>query len=254
MSSAQQRADHAADPGIQLLGREQGPLIIIDEFSTDPERLVDYAATRCSFSPVTANLYPGVRARPPEDYIKEVLSKVEELVRSVYGLQDTALAGGQCSFSLVTTPPEKLRPLQRVPHFDNTNLNQLAVLHYLCPEEHGGTSFYRHRSTGFEIITKERCDTYKARLNAEINASSPPPPAYIDGDTPLFERIGRVQARFNRMVVYRSANLHSGNIPHGFRFERDARKGRLTLNTFLVFGPHGETMDPMRKTPTAAAP
>jgi len=240
MSSAQQQADHAA-PGIQLVGREQASLIIIDDFSADPERLVHHAATRCSFNTVTANFYPGVRARPPEDYVKEVLLKIEELVRSVYGLQELALVSGQCSFSLVTTPPEKLRPLQRVPHFDSTNLHQLALLHYLCPKEHGGTSFYRHRSTGYETITKERCDTYRAKLQAEINASTPPP-AYIDGDTALFERIGSVEARFNRMAVYRSSNLHSGNIPRGFRFEHDARNGRLTLNTFLVFGQGGETL------------
>ena len=52
----------------------------------------------------------------------------------------------------------------------------------------------------------------------------------------LFERIGSVEAAFNRLAVYRSASLHSANIPQEFGFEQDVRKGRLTLNTMLVFG------------------
>ena len=63
---------------------------------------------------------------------------------------------------------------------------QIAVLHYLFDTPHGGTSFYRHRSTGFESITPERAEDYAARLRQELEAS-PPPAAYTTGDTELFE-------------------------------------------------------------------
>jgi hypothetical protein len=241
MSYAQQQTSHPAEPSIRLVGLEQAPLVVIDDFSADPERLVHHAATQCSFLPVKRNNYPGTRASAPKDYVDEVLLKVEELVRAVFGFQDLALNGGRCNFSLVTTRPEQLRPLQRMPHFDLPDVYQLAVLHYLCPTERGGTSFYRHRSTGYESITLERFDTYKAKIHAEINATGLPP-AYIVGDTPLFEHIESVDARFNRMVIYRSVNLHSVDIRRDFGFEPDVRKGRLTLNTFLRFGPRAETL------------
>jgi Family of unknown function (DUF6445) len=224
------------------IGVERAPFVVIDNFVNDPEGLVDFAAAQDTFAPVDFNLYPGVRTAAPETYAREVVLRIEKLVREVFGLQDLQLLGCQCNFSLVTTPPDKLQPMQLVPHFDTTNIHQLAVLHYLCPADRGGTSFYRHRRTGYESITKERRDAYMATLNTEINVAGPQAPAYINGDTTLFERLGSVDAMFNRLLIYRSVNLHSGNIGRDFGFERDVRKGRLTLNTFMQFGPRGYTL------------
>ena len=53
----------------------------------------------------------------------------------------------KCHFSLVTTPPEKLDYLQRIPHVDSPFTNELAFIHYLFKADLGGTAFYRHRAT-----------------------------------------------------------------------------------------------------------
>ncbi|MDR3527576.1 MAG: DUF6445 family protein [Rhizomicrobium sp.] len=227
-------------PKIEHIGSEGAAVVVIDDFIEDPDALVDFAASH-PFQPVTQNLYPGVRARAPEAYARGVVSRIEGMVRQTYGLSDSPLIGVQCDFSLVTTSLDKLQLLQALPHFDTTNLNQFAVLHYLCPAERGGTSFYRHRSTGFESVSGDRHDAYLAKLGAELKASGPPERAYIDGDTALFERIAKVDAAFNRLVIYRSACLHSGNIRRDFGFEQDVRKGRLTVNMFLLFGPRGRS-------------
>jgi len=42
--------------------------------------------------------------------------------------------------------------LQRIPHVDSFLGSQLAFVHYLFKADPGGTAFYRHRGTGFEII------------------------------------------------------------------------------------------------------
>lgn len=218
---------------ITLIGDERAPVVVIDDFSPEPDALVDYAA-RSTFQPVINNLYPGVRAPAPSYYVGEVTARVERLAQEVFGLK--GFSGSECDFSLVTTRPEQLQLLQAFPHFDTTDTRQLAVLHYLCRPEMGGTSFYRHRSTRYESITRERRAPYLATLGAELKASGPPERAYVNGDTQLHERIGTVDAAYNRLVIYRSVVLHSGNIARGFTFDSDVRKGRLTLNTFLHFG------------------
>lgn len=218
----------------EFVGSERSPVLIADNFFDQPEALVDYAA-RCTFLPVRDKYYPGVRARAPGGYIEFVLASAEPLIREVFGLEGRELAGADSDFSLVTTPPEKLELAQVLPHFDATDLCQIAVLHYLCTPDKGGTSFYRHRATGYETITQERRDAFLTSLNADLKAAGTLERAYIDGDTPIFERVGRVGAAFNRLAVYRSAVLHSGDIPRDFGFAPDVRAGRLTVNTFLYF-------------------
>ncbi len=215
-------------------GLEREPVVVIDDFLADARALVEQAATQ-SYVGVTGNLYPGIRSPLPAEYLRHVLALAREPARRVFGLDDPDLARVEGDFSVVTTPPSQLQLLQCMPHFDTTDRRQLAVLHYLCAPEQGGTAFYRHRATGYESVDPSRHDNYMAALGAELKASGPPPRDYIRGNSALFEQIGALEARFNRLVIYRSATLHSGVIPPGAAFDADPRKGRLTANTFLLF-------------------
>jgi hypothetical protein len=160
---------------------------------------------------------------------------LQEPIARIFGLSEISLARVEGDFSIVTTPPDQLQLLQCLPHFDTTDPGQVAVLHYLCRPEQGGTSFYRHRNTGFESIDSARHDRFMAALGADLKANGPPTRYYMQGDNAIFERIGRLEAKFNRLVIYRSATLHSGDIPPGFAFDADPRTGRLTANAFLHF-------------------
>jgi hypothetical protein len=164
-------------------GRERGAAIVIDEFLANPQALVDVAAAHGNFHPVINNLYPGIRSPLPDSYLRLIVGCLQEPISKIFGLGDLDPARVQGDFSLVTTPPEKLQLLQCLPHFDTTNTGQIAVLHYLCRPEQGGTAFYRHRSTGFESIDGERHDGYLAALGAELKAAGPPDSYYIQGDT-----------------------------------------------------------------------
>jgi hypothetical protein len=62
----------------------------------------------------------------------------------------------------------------------------------------------------------------------------PPPRDYVRGDTPQFEQIHAIEARFNRMLVYRGITLHSGNPSPDFKPDFNPRTGRLTVNMFLL--------------------
>lgn len=216
---------------IEHVGAQQSAVLVVEDAWHDPSSLLGMAS-RVSY--VRSSLYyPGVRSPAPPDYAKALIASLKDVVCSTFKANELVITDS--SFSLVVTPPERLVPFQRVPHFDSADPNRLAVLHYLCPAERGGgTSFYRHRSTGLESITGEVHDRYIGIVNSEVRRDGMLAPAYVDGDTALFERIARYEARFNRVLIYRGNMLHSVNVPPGFTPDADPSTGRLTCNTFLI--------------------
>jgi hypothetical protein len=217
------------------IGAELAPVLIIDNFLSDPHVLIDYAAAHSQFGSVSDAFYPGLRAPIPQIYSFAVRAFLGTLIGETFGLGANRVVKELSSFSLVTTPRERLEVPQRLPHFDNTDERQLALLHYLCPSTQGGTSFYRHRATGFETIRPNRASEYMKTLDNELAQHGPPAARYINGDNVLFERIASFEAVFNRMLVYRSIALHSADIPPDFRSDANPRTGRLTANTFYYF-------------------
>jgi hypothetical protein len=216
------------------IGAEGSPVLVIDNFAADPQALVDYAASLAPFPPAEQTFYPGVRAPVPMPFVQGAHAYLEAALREAFDLGDQIVVSGGWDFSLVTRPPEALTLRQRMPHIDSTHPGNLALLLYLPPAGHGGTGFYRHRSTGYETITEDRFDHYEARLKADIAALGEPQ-GYICGDSAVFERVADYEAVFNRMLVYRSRNLHSASLAPDFAGSPDPRAGRLTLNLFLHF-------------------
>ncbi len=217
---------------VDAIGTERQPVLVIDNFLTHAETLVDFAATHAQFNSADAN-YPGVRAPAPGAYLQAFRAHLAELIYETFGLMAKDIVGAQADFSMVVTPPANLRPLQRIPHYDSNKSSELAAVHFLCGAEQGGTDFYRHRSTGFEFVDQDRRATYKQAVDRDVAEKGMPPLAYMQGDTQLFERIASYPAAFNRLLVYRCTSLHSGNIASDFSFDPNPRTGRLTLNTFI---------------------
>jgi len=230
------RPSSRAQPRVDHVGVEGSPVIVIDNFADDPQALVDFAASLAPFPPAARTYYPGATAPVPMTYALGVHAFLHDAVCKTFALGEAVVAGGGCDFSLVTTRPEDLHLRQLVPHIDSTETGFIAFLHYLCPSDLGGTSLYRHRRTGFEVITANRVETYERAIAEDLDAAGRPD-ACINGDTALFERIASYEAVFNRMLIYRGASLHSGNIGADFPFDPHPRTGRLTLNLFLQFRP-----------------
>jgi hypothetical protein len=227
----------APSPNISVrrVGDEGEPVMVVDGVMRAPTALVDYAAGETFATPPGGeNFYPGLLAPAPLEYVGALCRALAPAIIEAFELEDVTLAGATCNYSLVTLPPERLNTAQRLPHVDTEDPLQFAVLHYLCDAPFGGTAFYRHRATGFETLRPERVARYKAVLAEELGAS-PPPPAYINGDTAQHERIGEVAAKFDRVAVYRSRLLHSGLIAPDAPLSGDPRNGRLTANVFLNF-------------------
>ena len=216
---------------VDPIGEERQPLCVIDNALPDPDAFVDHAATQ-PFGQIGA-YYPGVRATLDTDCGASLCETVGTIARGHFAMPHEAW-GGEYFFSIVTTSPAQLAPIQRLPHYDGVETDRLAVLLYLTPQPQGGTSFYRHRTTGFETIDHSRFPEYKSALENDVRRHGLPPAHYIDDGAPLFERIKTVDAVYNRMLVYRGINLHCSAIDETTSFSPDPRVGRLTINAFLT--------------------
>ena len=215
------------------VGVTREPVLLIDGLLERPEMLVDCAAD-ATFTPAygPAGGYPGLRAPAPLDYVEAVVRALTGPIGEAFALGAVRPARAECNFSLVTLPPDALAASQRAPHVDTVDPTQFAILHYLCAPRLGGTAFFRHRATGYEVLTDARLAAYdKAR------AAEPDGAGYVADGGRWFEQIGAVDAAFDRLVVYRSSLLHSGAIPLPEALTDDPRTGRLTANIFLTVRP-----------------
>lgn len=211
-------------------GFEQRPVIAIDDFWPDPDALrEDAASLRMG---VIGPHYPGVRAAVPPRLAERMRRKIEPLLAEHFGL-DPAPAISEAYYSLVTTAPADLAPIQRLPHFDGVEPRRIAVLLFLGHGEQGGTAFYRQRATGYESVDATRFDRFTAALDTAVQTHGLPDAAYIADDTPLFERIAVQPAVFNRALVYAGNTLHCAYLPPETVLSADPLAGRLTLNLFL---------------------
>lgn len=229
--------DATPDPRIEVLwvGVENHPVLLIDGLLAGAEGLVDFAAVTAVLAPVrsAANFYPGVRAPAPGGYVRALIKALRPHMARVFGAPIDGQAHVTSALSMATLSAEAANLAQRLPHIDTTEPSQLAILHYLCGPEHGGTAFYRHRATGFEAIGPDRGPAYFAALRAEI-VGEEAPGGYIVGSSDLFEQTAAVAPVFNRVIVYASNLLHAGVLPDR-PLSQDPRLGRLTANTFFRF-------------------
>lgn len=216
---------------VDRIGTELQPVVVIEGFAPDPERLVEEAAT-LKFE-VMGDYYPGIRAPVTRGYFDGLAPILKRVMSEVFGAR-SRLDVTRALYSLAITPPSELALAQRIPHIDSTEARRIAILHYLSHGEHEGTAFYRHRSTGYETVDAARHRAYLDALQAHFAQHGEPMPAYIRGNTEIFEQIACYEAHFNRALIYRSSLLHCAMLPNDVVLPADPRTGRLTVASFLT--------------------
>jgi hypothetical protein len=215
---------------VDHVGAEREPVVVVENFAPDPDGLIAAAET-LHFAPM-GEYYPGVRAPVTPAYFEGLAPILAPVMREVFGAHDR-IDFTRALYSIATTPPAALTLAQRIPHIDGVEEGMIAIVHYLTQEDQGGTAFYRHRSTGFETVDAARHRRYLDALRDDFAAHGEPAPAYIQGDTPLFERIACYDAVFNRALIYRSSLLHCAVLPNDAVLSGSVRGGRLTVASFL---------------------
>jgi hypothetical protein len=229
----------AVAPRVEILrvGAGGHPVLLIDGLLDGAAALVDFAADTAVLAPVktAANFYPGVRAPAPSGYVQALVRALRPHLAATFGAPIDGRVHVTSALSMATLPAERANLAQRLPHIDTTEPRQLAILHYLCGPEHGGTAFYRHRATGLESVGPEQGPAYFAALRAQM-AAVPDDAGYIVRSNDFFEQTAVVAPVFNRIIVYASNLLHAGVLPDR-PLGLDPRTGRLTANTFFRFEP-----------------
>jgi hypothetical protein len=210
-------------------------VVVIDEFSGDAEAIGRLADELAPF-PTIDNYYPGVRRTiVPADgaanaYVEHCCTAAAQFIAGAFDVESFDLL--EASFSVVATPPDRLNPPQRAPHFDSTDQKYYALLHYLRVPADSGTAFYRQRSTAIERVTEANLSLFVEAAKSDA-LKLPGDAGYIQGSNAFFEQIGAVEAVPDRMVIYQGSLLHSGIIPPDMALSADPRRGRLTANLFV---------------------
>jgi len=217
-------------PHVERFSAEHHTLVAIDGFLIDPETAVRSANLQ-KFASITPQ-YPGLRA-PLDTVVTDLwLDRLSPLLSRAFGMPE-----GRWSmhgwYSIVTRDPSRLLPIQRLPHVDGTDPDQFALMLYLHRTAHGGTAFFRHKSTGLETLSDETYPRYKAALEREVAQQGLPGAAYVTDGEPLFERTHASEGRYNQAIFYRGNLLHSGVIDNAAPLPADPQTGRLTINCFL---------------------
>ena len=205
------------------IGAEAEPLVTIDGFASADADALRAAAIATPFAPADQH-YPGIRAALPPGYLHGRLPLIASALGRSFG-RFRRIHVIDASFSIVTTSPTALSVKQRLPHVDAFGRTRIALIHYLSPEGGDGTAFYRHRATGYETIDEDRATTYFETLDRELREGDAPA-GYIAGDTALFAQTERVEARYDRALLYRSCLLHSGAIAPDAMLPADPTAGR----------------------------
>jgi len=228
-------ASPKARPAVMRTGAEHLPIVRIDQLLAQPERLVDYAAQHGGFETVGDNYYPGVRAAMPLDYVEGLVRALDPLIRSAFNPGAVRLARAECFFSIVTTEPSALAPAQTAPHIDTPDPLQFAAVHFLCGAQFGGTSLFRQNATGYEQVTPDRVAHWNAERIAALSTDRAS--AYMPRGDADYTEIAHCPAAFDRLLLYRSNQLHSGIIPADMPLDPEPRRGRLTATLFIGYRP-----------------
>ena len=219
-------------PELHRFGQSLQPVVTVDGITGDSAAAVAIAGRLAPF-PASRTYYPGLRRIVTEAdadafaYVCHLLETAAPFIGGGFDADRFDLL--EASFSIVTALPSVLTPAQCTPHFDSTDPNYIALLHYLADTPGSGTAFYRQRSTGIELVDDANHATFVAAAKAESADLA----GYTNASNAHFEQTGRIDAMPDRLVIYRGAMLHSGVIPDDMNFSADPRRGRLTANLFI---------------------
>ena len=205
----------------EIIGREQYPVVVIDDLMRDPQALVEYAATAVEFRPLKrdVNYYPGLRAPVPQDYLASLYTVIKPLMHDVFGLPVDGPLKANCSFSIATS---------------RRNGSICFSVCLISTPSMSGNS--RCSTTSAMVRTVERrfiviarpvtspsprsgSPRYLELLKKDIDRMVRRPPQYMRGNDTRFEQIASFEAQFDRVLIYRSQVLHSGSVQRQCRPE-----------------------------------
>lgn len=211
-------------------------MIIIDDYASSTEQIINFAVAQSSFNQDDKSFYPGLRSQLPRDYVVRCLDPLIPHFYSVYGIpKNLSPQIVDARFSLITQEPKSLQAIQTIPHFDSPSRYTIAVLHYLNDLPHRGTGLFRHKPTGFEYINEARHAEYFNYVQNYLRNFKEKEVAYCPLDSADYECYKEVEFKLNRLVAYPGCLLHTAIVDQEKDVDSNPRTGRLTANMLLEF-------------------
>jgi hypothetical protein len=214
--------------------------LVIDEALADAHAVREPAlANARQFSSVDFSYYPGIYLMASDGLRHDLAAYFQFHARRHFdarrGLETI------CRYSLVTRPPHDLHPLQWLCHRDDVGLDprlsmQASVLYLFHDTSLGGTGFYTPRRSPAEIgaLFADARLLDRGAFAAKYGLAS----GYQCASNAYFERIGGIEPKWNRLIIYDGGMLHASDITTPERLSADPSVGRLTLNGFFTSRRH----------------
>jgi hypothetical protein len=178
------------------------PVLFIDDFYVDPDA-VRAEALAGRFDQAGA-LYPGRHAKLGGDGGQAVCAHLCRIL-ALLGAQGFAPEDAWTDFSILTVKAKDLLMVQKHPHVDPV---AMAGVLYLTPGNSQGTCLFRNRVHGRHALVTEEDYQAHQKFIADYGISHEPANYEVE-DSPVWERIGRIEAKYNRLVCYPGNVFHS---------------------------------------------
>lgn len=230
-------------PQYEFIGQEQTPIIIIDDYLSEPQKLINlaqsadenHAQNQGEFKPDELTQYPGLRMPLPKQCVVDYLKPLIQGFYNVFNIGQTLTPYPKDNtLSLITKTQKQLSPIQTLPHFDTNDPNLIAIIHYLGEGEHGGTGFFRHKKTGFETISTKRKNTYLTHAQQYLELANTKP-SYCTTQHSEFECYKHIEYKPNRLIVFPGYLLRTSLLNTSTDISSCPQTGRLTANMFVHF-------------------
>jgi hypothetical protein len=234
-------AEHTAlfnpNPAIKPQRLKNGEVcFVIDDVLQHPERLRQFAIEQAAqFNMAPFNAYPGLEFPMPLSINDSLRDFFNMHMRGLFNARRTLEMNSR--MAMVTVPPEQLQARQWICHRDSAWVDPAhciaaSVLYLFDNPNLGGTAFYAPTRPMPEIeLFVHDASTMS---NEDFAAKYSLPANYFQGAPDYFECIGRIPAKFNRMIFYDGRIFHCGDIHAPESMSPNPVFGRLTLNGFFT--------------------
>jgi hypothetical protein len=223
-------------PSIELIGKNKTPVIIIDNYADNLDEIIEQVVSNSLFNPDEVTSYPGVRSPIPKDLVVNYLKPLIQVIYGIYKFSDSLQPSPKDNyFSLTATQPNELLSIQTWPHFDTTNPNLIAVIHYLGKGEHGGTGFFTHKKSGLERIEQKNKHYFYQCASEFFHDENNKGLGYCQEQHSEFSCYKKIAYKPNRLIIFPGQLLHSTLVDLNTDIELNPASGRLTANMFVAF-------------------
>ena len=226
-----------ANPDVGVFQLQNKQLVfVVDNAIDHPEKLVELAQEyRDDFVYAPGSAFPGRQLLMPDNFSAKLDDFFRLHIRSL--LKSRRSIHMYSRLSCVTLAAQTLDARQRICHRDSAGVNpghtiSASVLYLFEDASLGGTVFFQPVSS--DAVTEGLANDAGVMAPMQFESTYYWPASYMTQSNAYFQVVGRVPAKWNRMIFYDGSIFHSSDITEPGKLDAAAGVGRLTVNGFFT--------------------